>query len=110
FAISRPLISSVHPRSASRRPGPPVRCSAPGYALVFAPVNRAESGVAEEVVGKGDGLHRLMPVGHAGRARIAGRPEPLNADGVRTMHAHGHPDVAARDDLLSGLVDTARPG
>jgi len=83
-----------------------VRLAAPD--LARAPLNSAESGVAEEVVGECDGLHRLMPVAHARDARIAARYHVIQTEGVRTIHAHGQPHIAAKDRLVSKLLRIGR--
>ena len=62
---------STRAEYAKCRPSGRVRVRLAAPDLARAPLNSAESGVAEEVVGECDGLHRLMPVAHAGDARIA---------------------------------------
>src|SRR6266852_1225615 len=76
--------------------------------LVGPPFDGAEARVAEEVVGERHRLHRLVPVAPAGHAPLAGRGHVMQAEGVRTVHAHGEPHGGAVDHLVSKLLRIGR--
>src|SRR5438128_5741 len=81
-----------------------VACSKQGGRSVRAPLDGAESSVAEEIIGEGDSLHRLMPGLQVGRGRIAARHGVLDSDSVGAVYTHGASYVPASNDLLSKVV------
>ena len=65
------------------------------------PLDGAEPGVAEEVVGEAPGSNRLVPSGGIGRERIPARHDVLDPERVAFVNAHGERRVPAEDALRS---------
>src|SRR5438552_435402 len=81
--------------------------SAPGH-LLRPPLDGAEACVAEEVVGQGERLHRLVAIAAARHARVARRHDVVQAQRVRTEDTHGEADGASIDALVAELVRVRR--
>src|SRR5438093_9024380 len=71
---------------------------------VRAPLDGAESSVAEEIIGEGDSLHRLMPGLQVGRGCIAARHGVLDSESVGAVYTHGASRRPASNDLLAKVV------
>src|SRR3990172_1973636 len=92
------LSGSPDPRKNSRNPFLPP----PDYGRP--PLDGAEPGVAEEVVGDAPGSNRLVTIGDIGRGRIPDRLDVLDPERVAFVNAHGERRVPAEDALRSILL------
>src|SRR3990172_10302608 len=68
------------------------------------PLDGAEPGVAEEVVGDAPGSNRLVTIGDIGRGRIPDRLDVLDPERVAFVNAHGERRVPAEYALRSILL------
>src|SRR3989304_2752136 len=65
------------------------------------PLDGAEPGVAEEVVGDAPGSNRLVAFGDNVRGRIPARHDVLDPEPVAFVHAHGERRIPSEDALRS---------